>query len=261
MLKKRLVGVVTIKNGWAVQSFGYDRYLPLGKPECLVENLDRWGADEILVQVIDRSVVAKSPDYELLNKLAQLGIGTPLIYSGGVNTIEDGIRVIQSGADRIVVDSLLHDDLSIVDGLSNQLGAQAIIASIPVKMGRYGPEWLDYRTKLSTQLTKELVDCIAKGAISEILLIDWRHEGAPGRFDSELVHQFPVNNVPLIAFGGVSDIAQMSELFSHPNISAVAIGNFLNYRENSIQRIKEDLDSPILRPPNYAAESTLLNNV
>ena len=55
MLRKRLIAVVTVLDGLAVQSFGYQRYLPLGKPECLVENLDRWGVDEIFVQVIDRS--------------------------------------------------------------------------------------------------------------------------------------------------------------------------------------------------------------
>jgi len=72
MLKKRLIGVITIKNGWAVQSFGYRRYLPLGKPECLVGNLDRWGADEILVQVIDRSEANRGPDFELLERLGAL---------------------------------------------------------------------------------------------------------------------------------------------------------------------------------------------
>ena len=46
MIPKRLIGVVIVKDGWAVQSFGYRRWLPLGRPEVLVENLDRWGADE-----------------------------------------------------------------------------------------------------------------------------------------------------------------------------------------------------------------------
>ena len=50
MIRKRLIGVITVKGGWAVQSFGYARHLPLGRPEILAENLDRWGADEILVQ-------------------------------------------------------------------------------------------------------------------------------------------------------------------------------------------------------------------
>ena len=102
MLKKRLVGVVTIKDGWAIQSMGYKRYLPLGKPECLVENLDRWGADEILVQVIDRSVNGQHPDFDLLERVARLGLETPLIYCGGIRTDEDGVRAIQAGADRLV---------------------------------------------------------------------------------------------------------------------------------------------------------------
>ena len=28
MIKKRLIGTVIVKNGWAVQSFGYNKYLP-----------------------------------------------------------------------------------------------------------------------------------------------------------------------------------------------------------------------------------------
>jgi cyclase len=39
MLKKRLIGVVTVRDGWAVQSFGYGRYLPLGKPVLMVLKL------------------------------------------------------------------------------------------------------------------------------------------------------------------------------------------------------------------------------
>ena len=40
MLKKRLIGVITVLNGWAVQSFGYKNYLPLGRPEVLAKNLE-----------------------------------------------------------------------------------------------------------------------------------------------------------------------------------------------------------------------------
>jgi cyclase len=38
MLRKRLVGMVTVRDGWAVQSIGYARYLPLGRPAVMVEN-------------------------------------------------------------------------------------------------------------------------------------------------------------------------------------------------------------------------------
>lgn len=254
MLKKRLIGVVTIKNGWAVQSFGYHRYLPLGKPECLVENLDRWGADEILVQSIDRSGAGVGPDYELLGKLARLGLSTPLIYGGGIRTVEDGVKVIQSGADRVIVDALLHDELPAVKALSEQLGAQAVIAALPLAIGSRGLEWLDYRSGISTPIGDALAETIKQGIISEAMLTDWKHEGMPSGFESALIDLFPDNKVPLIAFGGINRVEQIRELLARPNVAAIAIGNFLSYREHAVQGFKEGLASAALRPPTYANE-------
>jgi len=261
MLKKRLIGVVTVKNGWAVQSFGYHRYLPLGKPVCLVENLDRWGADEILVQVIDRSVAGVGPDYELLDKLALLGLGTPLIYGGGIRTVEDGTRVIQSGADRIAIDSILHEDESMVSDLSGELGAQAIIASIPMEIGPSGAEWVNYKTKGQASIGKGLAEVIVQGFVSEVMVTDWKHEGTPNAFDCDLIDLFPFKEVPLIAFGGISSVEQMRELFARPNITAISVGNFLSYREHAIQIYKEMLASAMLRSSTYATEYSLQANV
>lgn len=262
MLKKRLIGVVTVKNGWAVQSFGYGRYLPLGKPECLVENLDRWGADEILVQVIDRSVLGAGPDFKLIEKLARLGLGTPLIYGGGVSTVNHGVQVIQTGADRLTVDALLHDELSVVAGLRDRLGAQALIASLPMTMGSQGPELFDYRSKVAaTSNTKALAETIEHGVVSEVLLSDWQHEGKPCGFDNALIDLFPYKKVPLIVFGGISNVEQIRGLLTRPNVVAVAVGNFLSYREHAIQQLKDGLASAALRPSIYTTEYSLQANV
>ena len=261
MLKKRLIGVVTVKNGWAVQSFGYRKYLPLGKPECLVDNLDRWGADEILVQVIDRSLTERGPDFELLEKLGRLGLGTPLIYGGGIRSVEDGIKVIQSGADRLIVDALLHDDLSVVNSLGVRLGRQAIIASLPISIGTDGIELYNYRTKSKSHISAVLTDVIEQGLISEILLTDWKNEGYPVSFDKSLVEHFPFQKIPLITFGGISNAKQMKTLFARSNISAIAIGNFLNYREHSIQEFKDTMASATLRSPSHATENSLQADV
>ena len=94
MLKKRLIGVITFLDGWAVQSFGYKKYLPLGKPEVIARNLDNWGADEILIQSIDRSINNYGPDFELLNSLRDLALSTPLSYGGGIYTLDHAVEVI-----------------------------------------------------------------------------------------------------------------------------------------------------------------------
>ena len=234
MLKKRLIGVVTVRNGWAVQSFGYKRYLPLGRPECLVENLDRWGADEILVQVIDRSAAKLGPDLALLERLAKLGLGTPLIYGGGIRSVQDGLNVIKGGADRFTVDTLLQDDFSIVAELGARLGTQAVIASMPVSAAGEKLELLDHRSRKSQALPAALMQSISAGKLSEVLLIDWQHEGVPEGFDESIITRFTAKNMLLIAFGGISTTRQMRSLLAHPQLSAIAVGNFLTYKEHAI---------------------------
>jgi cyclase len=164
MIKKRLIGVVTIRNNMAVQSFGYDKYLPLGNPVNLIENLDRWGADEILVQVIDRSRIQNGPDFELLETLSTRGLSTPLIYSGGINSHEMAIEVIKKGADRVVVDSAFHSDPQIVKNITQSLGNQAVILALPVHIIKDCLFVFNYLLKCDIALDKLLLNIIESSA-------------------------------------------------------------------------------------------------
>jgi cyclase len=254
MVRKRLIGTVIVKDGWAVQSFGFNKYLPLGKPECLVENLDRWGADEILVSAIDRSIQGLGPDFHLIEKLGKLGVSTPVIYAGGINSVEDGIRVIQIGADRIVLDSMLHTNLGIIEKLSKQLGSQAIIASLPVSIENNQLLWLDYKAKRQFPLPDKLIDFLATNSVSEIFLQDWQHEGGTEGFDERLVNLFPTINIPLIVFGGISEENQIGRLLKNQRVAAVASGNYLSYREHAIQSFRKNLDRDLIRSPFYETD-------
>ncbi|MBT9547226.1 MAG: hypothetical protein IV090_17675 [Candidatus Sericytochromatia bacterium] len=261
MLKKRLMGVVTVKNGWAVQSFGYQRYLPLGKPECLVENLNRWGADEILVQVIDASTKGLGPDFKLLEKISQLGLETPLVYAGGIRNLEDAVKVIQMGADRLVVDALLHANLGEVIQISQRLGAQAVIASLPLSWSGQELLWFNYLKGQLHPFPESLLNLMHSETISEVFLCDYLHEGQERGFETALVDHFPNPKVPLIAFGGLSSAPQLQDLLSRTQISAVAIGHFLTYLEHALQAYKEALFGMPIRPSKYETRFSLLSHV
>jgi cyclase len=258
MLKKRLVGVVTVRNGWAVQSFGYRRYLPLGKPECLVENLDRWGADEILVQAIDRSSRSLGPDLELLERLARLGLETPLIYSGGVRNVSDGVSAIHAGADRLALDAVLHDECAVAGALADQLGSQALIAALPLAVQGGQLEWLDYRTREARPLSSGVLKLLEDRVVSEALLIDWTHEGQPAGFDPRIVDALDVAGIPKLAFGGLSEPGQIAAMLQRPDVAAVCVGHFLSYREHAFQAIKTRLPAAQLRPASYRDQFPLL---
>ena len=254
MLKKRLVGVITVKNGWAVQSFGYRRHLPLGKPEILAENLDRWGADEIILQSIDRSAQQLGPDFTLLDRVAKMGLGTPIIFSGGIRTVDEGIRVIQSGADRLCIDALLRDAPEVARELSDRLGAQALIAALPLSMESGRLCWLDYRRSTHAPLNEKVVALLREKVVSEALIIDWKNEGHDRGFDFELLKHFPLHDLPLITFGGLSEASVLRRVLDVRQVAAAAIGNALNYRENAIGAFKHQLAGLPLRAPSVEIE-------
>ncbi len=246
MLKKRLIGVITVKDGMAVQSIGYQRYLPLGKPWCIAENLDRWGVDEILILSIDRTKKNIGPDYELLSSLVKAKLTTPLIYGGGVFNKNDANKVIHAGADRICLDALLHEQPHTVREIADVLGVQAIIGALPLSKIGDSVQWYNYRTNKSYKFTNELIQLFSDGIISEVLIIDWKNEGRFNGFDYSIIENIDFN-VPQIVFGGISEHSQMNKLLSYDSVAAISIGNFLSYQEHTVQKIKQSLSEQNLR--------------
>ena len=254
MLKKRLIGVVTVKQGWAVQSFGYRRYLPLGKPEVLVENLDRWGADEILISCTDRTQTGQGPDFKLLERISALGLSTPIIYGGGIRNKEEAVRVVNLGADRILVDAIIWDSPADLELLSRELGNQALIAHLPVGIRDGALYWRNYRNGEERLMDHALLSRMHLEWISEVMLTDWVHEGTPGAFDEAIPKLFPLQEKPLLLFGGISESTQLQRVLALNNVVAAGVGNFLNYKEHAIQQIKRNLIGVSIRAAHYASQ-------
>lgn len=251
MLKKRFIGVITVKNGWVVQSFKYRSYLPIGHPAIIAENLDRWGVDEILVLAIDRTNQSLGPDVELLRELGRLSLSTPLTYGGGICNVEQASVAIRSGAERVCIDQALHGDLDVLSDISMHIGSQALVASLPLGIKAGKVMWYNYITRMQCEDDGTLARLFENKLFSEALVIDWRHEGIPNGFDLNLLIRFPVPGVPLIAFGGLGKTSKIKQALNLPQVSAVCVGNFLNYKEHSVQNYKECLASDALRCPEY----------
>ena len=256
MLLKRLIGVVTVKSGWAVQSFGYRTYLPLGRPEVLVENLDRWGADEILVHVIDRSVKKLGPDFNLIEKIGELGSSTPIIYGGGIRHEYDAISAIQKGADRISLNNILFERPDAVRKIAHCLGSQAIIGSLPLHRIDGVLKHYNYVTKKSDDISREIVRLLEDNLISELLISDWLNEGSLDGFDIDLLKAKELLGPKLIAFGGLGDPLVGKKVIGLSNVSAVAVGNPFSYKEHAIQTYSNQLKTDCLRSPYFRDERT-----
>lgn len=247
MVKKRIIGTVTVIKNLAVQSIGYSKYLPLGKPEVLVENLDRWSVDEIIVNCPDRSRMNLGPNFQVLESIVQMGISTPLIYSGGIRHLEDVIKILKLGTDRICIDNLAQNNKEECKKISRAVGNQAVIAALPLRIENETLMHYHYLKQEEKKIDHSDIENMLSDWASEILVIDWKNEGKDASFDQRLVEKILVKQKKFIVFGGISKVIQIRELLRQDKVSAVAIGNSLTYTEHAIYNLKSNLKLSNLR--------------
>jgi len=84
-------------------------------------------------------------------------------------------------------------------------------------------------------------------------VIDWKSEGILNSFDGRLLLIEELAGIPIIAFGGLSKVDTMRSALSTPNVTAIAQGNFLNYREHAVQALRNTLAGSPIRIAHYAA--------
>jgi cyclase len=245
MLKKRIAGSILIQNNYAVQSFGYTDFLPLGKPSELVENLARWRADEIVITDISAARNNNGINYDMIGNLADHSNGTPLIYGGGIRSKTDAITVINSGADRVVVETSILTRLLDPTDLVQEIGAQAIILSLPlIKRGNEVFVY-SYIDSSETPLI-HYREFIEGSNISEILVIDVVNEGSfTSHFDLTLIDNPLFKKSSLICKGGVNSSDICIQLLGNSRVSSVMLGNVLNLSELSYVKIKDEVNVAI----------------
>jgi len=219
MAFKRIVGVLAVRNSRLVKSYGYAAWRPAGGLRPALKNLDRWGADEILVLDISRR---PGLDPAVLSEIKAARVSTPLAYGGGIRCPDHLTSLMELGCDRFVVETALFSEPDIVSRLADLVGCQALIGSLPVRLGAGGIErWSeDSWHPLGPDLPR-LLDL----PVSEYLVTAAEAEGNAGTFPPGLVSafsEFPPGSI--IWFGGL-DASLAMECLGSPQTAAVAWGN------------------------------------
>tara|TARA_B100001175_G_scaffold41955_1_gene31234 strand:- start:16632 stop:17402 length:771 start_codon:yes stop_codon:yes gene_type:complete len=240
MVKKRISASVIVKSNKVVQSISYKKYLPIGSIEPVVENLDRWGVDEIIIFDIDRSKKNLGPNYDLIKAISSIPISTPLAYAGGINNYKDAIRVISSGSERVIVDNLFFKNSKNIKNISDVIGSQALLLSLPLSMDEDRIFHYNYVNKKSKILdVHKILDL--KPYFSELIIVDYLSQGCDSKFDISLLEVFNKNDIDLVCYGGIGVGELPSQILTTKNVKSIAFGNILNYGELKFQEIKKSI--------------------
>jgi len=262
MLKKRIIGSINLKDGWAVQSLSFKKFLPIGKLKYSLEFLDRWGIDEILILDINASRSKNSPNFDLL-KRATKNINVPVTVGGGIKSVKDMIKILKTGADKICINSSVLENFNIITKGAKTLGRQCIVTSIDViKVGKDFKVY-DHINKTSTGLSPIdfSIKAIDKGA-GEILIRSIHNDGMKDGYDLELISNIADKvEAPIIAAGGYGNPRHILDCFNVTDVSACAIGNSLNYSEQSVAIIKSYLFNNDCEIRHETAFTYQINNI
>lgn len=235
MLKHRLVACLTLKEGRIVQSIGFEKYLPIGKPEITVEFLNNWGIDEIVVLDINATQERRPIDIELIRKISKKCF-VPLTVGGGITTVEEMKELIRNGADKICINASAIKNPKLIQEASQVLGSQCVVVSLDAKKNNHGEyEIFTHSGKKATGINPQdfAQKAEALGA-GEIFITSITRDGSKQGYDLELIKEVSCAvSIPVVACGGVGNPSHFVEAIKESTISAVAAGNYFHFTEHS----------------------------
>ncbi len=235
MLKKRIAATLVVKDGIVVQSIGFNKYLPVGKPAIAIEFLNQWGIDEIILLDISATKAGRIPDFKMI-KEATKRCYVPLAVGGGITCIDHIKELMHCGADKVSLNHALLNSPALVSVAAHIFGEQCIIASIDAVNidGHY--KVYDYIKKQALQITpSELAEKAQQLGAGEILINSIDRDGSYKGFDLDLINSIcQVSNVPVICCGGAKTAADFLKVFTSSKVSAASAANFFHFTEHSV---------------------------
>jgi cyclase len=135
LLKKRIIFSLLYDDGNFVLSRNFRRQI-VGDLDWLKRNYDfssiSFYIDELIVLDITKGTKNSKHFLKTLESIAE-SCFAPISSGGGINSLSDAKNFLNSGADKIIINSLVHKDIQTTENLSIKFGQQCITLSLDIK--------------------------------------------------------------------------------------------------------------------------------
>ena len=242
MLTKRIIPCLDILNGRTVKGIHFENLHDAGDPVELAIRYCKEGADELVFLDITATNEKRKILTELVNRIAK-NINIPFTVGGGVSSIEDVSVLLNSGADKVAVNSAALKNPNLVKELAHQFGSQCVVLGIDVKFEENA--WHVYlnggRTK-TEWLALDWAKHAANLGAGEILLTSMDSDGTREGFSIDIIKQISdAVNIPVIASGGAGTKQHFEEVFKKGKADAALAASVFHFKEIEIHDLKNYL--------------------
>jgi len=240
MLAKRVIPCLDIKNGRVVKGVNFVGLKDAGDPVEIAKRYNQEGADEIAFLDITATHENRDTILHILEDVAK-EVFIPLTVGGGVRKLDDIYSLLNTGCDKVSINSSAIKNPTLIDEASKRFGSSTIVVAIDAK--RVGSSWNVFinggRVDTGIDAIKWAKEVQERGA-GEILLTSMDAEGTKNGYDIELNKKvYQSTKIPLIASGGAGTKEHILEAFEFADAALAA--SIFHFQEVEIMELKKYL--------------------
>jgi cyclase len=241
MLCKRIIAILYVKGPSLIKGVHLEGLRIIGNPYEFAKKYEEQGVDELIYVDTVASLYGRNNLVEIVKKTTK-NIFIPITVGGGIRTIDDIRMLLNSGADKVAINTAAIKNPNLIREASECFGKQCIVVSIQAK--KKEGFWEAYiengREPTGKNVIKWIKEVIKLGA-GEILLTSVDMEGTKKGFDIELIKQAEkICSVPLIVSGGAGNLEHIYDVFKR-KIDGVALASVLYYNILNTNEIKQKI--------------------
>jgi cyclase len=231
MLIPRVIPSLLLDDDIFVKTVRYANPIYVGDPVNVINIFNRFEVDEIVLLDISATPRRRKPSFRLIEELAA-ECWVPLTYGGGITELEDVRRILGSGVEKVVLNTIVADDPKLVTRVADVFGSQAVVVSVDARRvdpGRHEVFVAGGTRSLGIDPITHARRAEALGA-GELLLNSIDRDGTMEGYDTDLVRTVAAGvGIPVIACGGAGERGHLVDPI-RAGASAVAAGSIFVYR-------------------------------
>jgi cyclase len=242
MLTKRIIPCLDIKNGRTVKGVNFVNLIDAGDPVVLAKQYADVGADELVFLDISATLEGRKTMLEMVLKVAAQ-VNIPFTVGGGISSVEDVDNLLQSGADKVSINSSAIKRPVLINELSQKFGSQCVVVAIDAK--QIDGKWVVHLAGGTIPTELELFDWakeVAQRGAGEILFTSMDNDGTKAGFANEALAKLSaLVNIPIIASGGAGSVQHFTDTFIKGKSDAALAASVFHFGEIPIPTLKQEL--------------------
>jgi|TARA_B100000780_G_scaffold49689_1_gene30853 cyclase len=242
MNKVRIIPKLEIKNSHLIKGLQYEGLRKVGDPIDFAKKYYEDGADQINIIDIVSSLYTRDNLYEIIDKITD-NIFIPICVGGGIKKIENIVKLLDCGADRVIINSEAFRNKEFINDIGNIFGKQFISISIEAK--KFNNEYycmMDHGRENTNIKVNEWVKYINKLGVGEIIINSVDNDGMESGFDLSLIRLLDNNTkCPIVISGGAGNFNHFLEATKFDYISGLSASSVFHFNKINILDLKKSL--------------------